>query len=169
MLVVWCQITKVNANSSEILMIAKVLFQALISACVVQLCFSIITVNYHHDDITLIFLFLWNSQNFLQLKMDFICISTSFDCFNKNSIHTLMLNCPFKIFLLSRVCWSAPSLLFAFIITVTALSFMLDFRKKEKWKTLSLTSLSPAWKPFPCMFTICLEVLYFGKLTNARI
>lgn len=55
MLVVWCPMTKVNANSSEILMIARVLFQALISACVVQLCFSVITVNYHHDIIILIF------------------------------------------------------------------------------------------------------------------
>lgn len=47
--------TKVNANGSEILMTAKVLFWALISACVVQLCFSVITVNYHHDIIILIF------------------------------------------------------------------------------------------------------------------
>lgn len=55
MVVVWCPTTKVDANSSEILMNAKVLFWALISAYVVQLCFSIITVNYHHDINILLF------------------------------------------------------------------------------------------------------------------
>lgn len=113
------------------------------------------------------FLFLWNSQNFLQLKMDFICIITSFDCLTKNnSMQTLMLNCAFKIFLLPRLCWSALSLIYHSLLLSQSLpSLHATFQRKEKMEdifthslTFYLEVLFSACSPFSIFFFL------FGKL-----
>lgn len=122
------------------------------------------------------FLFLWNSQIFLQLKMDFICIITRFDCLMKNnSMQTLMLNCPFKIFLLSRLCWSVLSFIYHLPLLSQSLpSIHAAFQRERKNERhfYSYPHLLPG-SPFFCMFSLfpkipCLESVKWkggGKLT----
>lgn len=161
MLVVWCPMTKVNANSSEILMNAKVLSWALISACVVQLSFSIITVNYHHDIIILIFSTPLKFSKFPAAKNGFHLHYHKLWLFNKNnSMQTLMLNCPFKIFLLPRLCWSALSFIYDFLLLSQSLpSLHATFQRKEKMEdifthslTFYLEVLFSACSPFSIFF-----------------
>lgn len=113
------------------------------------------------------FLFLWNSQNFLQLKMDFICIITSFDCLMKNnSMQTLMLNCPFKIFLLSRLCWSVLSFIYHLPLLSQSLpSLHATFQRERKNERhfYSYPHLLPG-SPFLCMVSLIPKIPYLESL-----
>lgn len=113
------------------------------------------------------FPFLWNSQNFLQLKMDFICIITSFDCLMKNNcMQILMLNCPFKIFLLSRLCWSVLSFIYHLPLlsqSLPSLHATFQGERKNERHFYSYPHLLPG-SPFLCMFSLFPKIPYLESL-----